>query len=82
MRTNYPKARRINIGYALKADRLYLLTHLEQKGSRRALIPRRILIKILKRMGKKLTSSHPATEETSSPDAVLQMEHMMSVVGG
>lgn len=82
MSTTYPKAVRLSIGYDPKEDRLILTAHLQGGESRRTLITRRLLSRILDKMSQELASTHPATERSPDPDQVLQMEHVAAVSQG
>ena len=79
MSTNYPKAEHLSLGYDPKADRLFLLAHLQDGESRKALITRRLLSMLLDRMKDELVSSHPVAERSPDANEVLQMEHIAAV---
>jgi hypothetical protein len=82
MQTTYPKTERLSIGYDPKEDRLILTAHLQDGESRRTLITRRLLSKILDKMSQELASTHPAAERSPDLDEVLQMEHVAAVSQG
>ncbi len=59
MNTTYPKATTVTIGYDPTEDRMFLILYLQDGSSRKAYISRRLLGRLLKTMGDKLTSTSP-----------------------
>ncbi len=82
MRTIYPKARQISIGYDQVEDRMVFTSRFKDGRVRRALITRRLLSRLLIRMSGELYTTHPVAGRSPDPDEVLQMEHIAAVAHG
>ncbi len=82
MATEYPRARRISLGYNGVEDRMLLWLHLRDGSQRRVDLTRRLVASLIERLQTTLSETHPAAERTPSPDEVLQMEHIAAVAGG
>ena len=80
MSTTYPKANTVTVGYDPTEDRMFLVLYLQDGGSRKAYVSRRLLGMLLKSMGDKLTSTSPTASRTPDSQAVMQMEHIAAVV--
>lgn len=82
MSITYPKAEQLSIGYDPKEDRLFLIARLQNGESRKVLITRRLLSRMLDRMKEELSSTHPVADKSPDLDEVLQMEHIAAVQQG
>ncbi len=78
--STYPKATTVTIGYDPIEDRIFLILYLQDGGSRKAFISRRLLKMLLKTMGDKLTTTSPTASRTPDSAEVMQMEHIAAVV--
>ncbi len=82
MKTTYPKARQISIGYDQIEDRMVFTSRFKDGLVRKALITRRLLSRLLIRMSRELYSTHPVAGRSPDPDEVLQMEHIAAIAHG
>ena len=75
---NYPIT--VTIGYDTTEDRMFLVLYLQDGGSRKACISRRLLGMLMKSMGENISTTSTNASRTPNPSDVLQTEHIAAVV--